>query len=113
MSDPGSPEPRFIDESDESFKDILSQFEQSKSRKAGEAGQGREGTVITVTVDSVLVDIGFKTEGILPLAMFQNAGETVRPGDKLLVSIKGRDPEGYYELTRGKVERPKDWASLE
>src|SRR6266478_956187 len=81
--------------------------------KPGEAGQGREGTVISVTVDSVLVDIGFKTEGILPLATFQNAGETVQPGDKLLVSVKGRDPEGYYELTRGKIERPKDWAALE
>src|SRR6266852_3539008 len=113
MFNPEEPESQLAHESDGSFKDILSQFEQSKSRKAGKAGQGREGTVITVTVDSVLVDIGFKTEGILPLAMFQNAGETVRPGDKLLVSIKGRDPEGYYELTRGKVERPKDWASLE
>src|SRR6267143_4117580 len=113
MFNPEEPESQLAHEFGESFKDILSQFEQSKSRRAGEAGQGREGTVITVTVDSVLVDIGFKTEGILPLAMFQNAGETVRPGDKLLVSIKGRDPEGYYELTRGKVERPKDWASLE
>ncbi|HXP17720.1 MAG TPA: S1 RNA-binding domain-containing protein, partial [Terriglobales bacterium] len=69
--------------------------------------------MIAVTVDSVLVDIGFKTEGILPLAAFQSAGEAVKAGDKLVVSIKGRDPEGYYELTRGKIERPKDWASLE
>src|SRR5712692_2618926 len=113
MFNPEEPESQLAHEFDESFKDILSQFEQSKSRKPGEAGQGREGTVISVTVDSVLVDFGFKTEGILPLATFQNAGETVQPGDKLLVSVKGRDPEGYYELTRGKVERPKDWASLE
>ena len=113
MSSPGSSESRPINETDESFKDILSQFEQSKSRKPAEAGRGREGTVIAVTVDSVLVDIGFKTEGILPLAAFQSAGEAVKAGDKLVVSIKGRDPEGYYELTRGKIERPKDWASLE
>ena len=109
MSNPETPET--IPESNESFKDILSQFEQSKSRKPEEARQGREGTVVAVTVDSVLVDVGFKTEGILPLAAFQN--ETVKPGDKLVVSIKGRDPEGYYQLTRGKSERPKDWASLE
>jgi small subunit ribosomal protein S1 len=37
----------------------------------------------------------------------------VKPGDKMPVSIKGRDPEGYYELSRIKVERPKDWSSLE
>jgi small subunit ribosomal protein S1 len=113
MSNPGSPESQPIDEPSKSFKEILSQFEQSKSRKPEEAGKGREGTVIAVTADSVLVDIGFKTEGILPLVAFQSTGETVKAGDKLVVSIKGRDPEGYYELTRGKSERPKDWASLE
>ena len=32
---------------------------------------------------------------------------------KLPVSVKGRDPEGYYELSRIRVERPKDWSSLE
>jgi len=37
----------------------------------------------------------------------------VKSGDKIVVSIKGRDPGGYYELTRGKIERPKDWASLQ
>jgi small subunit ribosomal protein S1 len=113
MSDPGSPESRGVNEPSESFKDILSEFEQSKSRKPEEAGKGREGTVIAVTADSVLVDIGFKTEGILPLAAFQGTGETVKSGDKIVVSIKGRDPGGYYELTRGKIERPKDWASLQ
>jgi len=112
MSSPGSPESQPINEADESFKDLLLQFERSKSRKPAEAGKGREGTVIAVTVDSVLVDIGFKTEGILPLAAFQGVGETVKAGDKLVVSIKGRDPEGYYDLSLGKVERPKDWASL-
>ena len=96
MSNPGSPEFPPISESDESFNDILSQFEQSKPRKLQEAGGGREGTVIAVTVDSVLVDMGFKTEGILPLAAFQSAGQAVKAGDKLVVSIKGRDPEGYY-----------------
>src|SRR5271169_304287 len=113
MSSPGRPESQPSNESNESFKDILSQFEESKSRKPQEAGKGREGTVIAVTVDSVLVDIGFKTEGILPLTAFQGAIEMVKAGDKLLVSIKGRDPEGYYELTLGKIERPKDWASLQ
>src|SRR5208282_921579 len=83
-------------EADESFGAIFSQYEQSHSRKGGEAGKGREGTVVAVTADSVLLDIGFKSEGILPLAVFQSAGETVKPGDKFQVTVKGRDPEGYY-----------------
>jgi len=112
MSIPDGPEAQSINEAGESFQDLLSQFEQSKPRKPAETGKGREGTVIAVTVDSVLVDIGFKTEGILPLTAFQRAKEPVKPGNKLLVSIKGRDPEGYYELSLGKLERPTDWASL-
>ena len=113
MLDPQSSESQPINEADESFQDILSQFEKSKSPKSAEAGQGREGTVIAVTVDSVLVDIGFKTEGLLPLTAFQDSREKVKAGDKLLVSIKGRDPEGYYQLTLGKTNQPRDWASLE
>ena len=100
-------------ETGESFKDILSQYEKSRSRKPEEGGnKGREGTVIAVSAESVFLDIGFKTEGILPLTAFQS-GEAVKPGDKLTVSVKGRDPEGYYELSRFKVEQPTDWSSLE
>src|SRR6202049_627862 len=100
-------------EPDESFGDLLSQYEKSHSRKAEDGGKQLVGTVIVVTGDSVFLDIGFKSEGILPLAALQGTGETVKPGDKLQVSVKGRDPEGYYQLTRAKVERPKDWSALE
>jgi len=111
MTDPNSPDPQPTNESTESFKDVLSQYEKSHVRKPTEGG--REGTVIAVSAESVFFDIGFKTEGIMPLAAFQGAGETVKPGDKILVNVKGRDPEGYYELVRGKLARPTDWTSLE
>ena len=112
MSNPTSPETQPNNDTTESFKDMLSEFEQSHSRKPGEAGKLIDGTVITVTADSVVLDIGFKSEGILPLSAFP-PGETVKPGDKMPVSVKGRDPEGYYELTRFRTEQPKDWSSLE
>ena len=105
-SDTNAPEPV------ESFKDIFSDYEQSHSRKKEPGAQGREGTVITLTADSVILDIGFKTEGVLPLTAFP-ADKPPKPGDKLQVTVKGRDPEGYYELTRGKIEQVTDWASLE
>ncbi|HEX9120087.1 MAG TPA: 30S ribosomal protein S1 [Terriglobales bacterium] len=97
----------------ESFNDLLSQFEQAHAHKPAEGRKQLEGTVIAVTGDSVLLDIGFKTEGILPLAAFQDAAETVKPGDKFPVSVTGRDPEGYYQLSRSRVERPTDWSSLQ
>ena len=97
----------------ESFGDILSQYEKSHKHRAEEGGRGLEGVVIAVSADSVFLDIGFKTEGMIPLAEFQSAGESVKPGDRMPVSIKGRSEEGYYELSRIKVERPKDWSALE
>ena len=113
MSDPIDPKSQIAPEPEESFNDLLSQYERSHSRRAGEGSQQLEGRVIAIDAESVILDIGYKTEGILPLTDFQNADEPVKPGDTLLVSVKGRNPEGYYELSRSRVERPKDWSSLE
>ncbi|MGC1373310.1 MAG: 30S ribosomal protein S1 [Candidatus Sulfotelmatobacter sp.] len=98
---------------DETFGEMLSQFEKSHARDAQRGSAQRSGTVVAVSADSIFLDIGFKSEGMLPLADLQAAGQTAKPGDKLSVSVKGRDPEGYYQLTLGKVERPADWAALE
>jgi small subunit ribosomal protein S1 len=99
-----------IAESNETFGEILSQFQKSHSHKTEDRRQ-LEGTVIAVTDESVFFDIGFKSEGILPLTAVQ--GEVLKPGDKALVTVKGRDLDGYYELSRFKVERPMDWTALE
>lgn len=114
MPDPSSPDTQPTAEPEESFGEVFSQYERDRKTKSpGGSGQGREATVIAVSAESVFLDIGFKTEGILPLTAFQNDREPPKPGDKMRVTVKGRDPEGYYELTRGKIERPTDWPSLE
>jgi small subunit ribosomal protein S1 len=111
---PADPKSPTTNEPNESFGDILSEYEQSHTHRIREEGKrGLEGTVVAITGESVFLDIGYKTEGIIPLAEFVAAGESLKPGDKMPVSIKGRDPEGYYELSRIKVERPKDWSALE
>jgi small subunit ribosomal protein S1 len=113
MPDPLTSNPETPDrtaESTESFGDILSQYQKSHSHKT-EGGKQLEGTVIAVTAESVFFDIGYKSEGILPLAALR--GEPPKPGDKFLVTVKGRDPDGYYELSQFQVERPMDWDGLE
>jgi small subunit ribosomal protein S1 len=111
MSNPNIPESSTTAESAESFGSVLSQFERSHATKTAEGL--REGTVVSVSSDSVFIDLGFKTEGVLPLSELPNDQEAVKPGDKLQVTIKGRDPGGYYLLTRSKAARPTDWAALE
>jgi small subunit ribosomal protein S1 len=112
-SNQAMPESQPSTDTTESFSELFSEYEKSHTHARDNGGKQLEGTVIAISADSVIFDIGFKSEGILPLADFENAGEIVKPGNKLLVSVKGRNPEGYYELTRAKVERPKDWAALE
>src|SRR3984957_1944056 len=110
MSNPENVEAQPAVESTESFGDILSQYQKSHSRKT-EGSKQLQATVIAVNAEAVFFDIGYKSEGILPLAALQ--GETLKPGDKCLVTVKGRDLDGYYELSRLKVERPMDWTGLE
>jgi small subunit ribosomal protein S1 len=100
-------------EGSESFDAIFQEYEQTHARPAEAGNRQIESTVIAVSADSVYLDIGYKTEGVLPLAPFQSANEAVKPGDKLLVAVKGRNAEGYYELSRFRVEQPKDWSALE
>src|SRR5271170_4567531 len=109
-SDPENSEIQPAVESTESFGNILSEYTKSHSRKT-EGSRQLQATVIAVNAEAVFFDIGYKSEGILPLVALQ--GETLKPGDKALVTVKGRDLDGYYELSRFKVERPMDWTALE
>ncbi len=97
----------------ESFADLLSQFEKSHTHKA-EGGQKQlEGIVVSVSADQVFLDIGYKTEGVLPRSAFDNNAQAVAPGQSFPVSVTGRNEEGYYELSRFRVAQPRDWSALQ
>lgn len=112
MSDTNTPKELTNPAAEESFGDLLSQFEKSRSRKSEEGQKGLNGTVVSISEEFVFVDIGYKSEGILPVTVFSGR-ELPKPGDTLLVNVKGRNPEGYYDLSLGKVSRPTDWTALE
>jgi small subunit ribosomal protein S1 len=97
----------------ENFADILSDFERSHARKPESGSKQLEGTVVSLSADQVFIDIGYKTEGVLARAVFENNAEGVKPGDKFPVSVTGRNEEGYYELSRFKVAQPRDWTALQ
>src|SRR3979409_2353402 len=94
-----------------SFADILSEYEQGRQKPREEGAEGRDGVVVAVSPESVFVDIGLKTEGVIETSAF--GPDIPKPGDQLKVSITGRNPEGYYALSKIKVARPKDFTSLQ
>src|ERR1700757_3770678 len=108
---PSTPEPSAATESPnaESFWALFAEYEKTHAREPQEGGHQIEGVVVAVTPEQVFVDIGFKIEGVLPVA----ESEPLKAGDRVLVSVKGRNEEGYYSLSRFKVAQPKDWTSLE
>jgi len=99
------------EEPTESFGDLLSEFERSHTHRA--ATKQLEGTVVSLTADQVVLDVGYKMEGVLPRSSFPNNADDVKPGDAFAVSITGRNEEGYYQLTRFRVAQPRDWSALE
>ncbi len=94
------------------FGAILTEFEQEHKAAASESLQG---TVISVTAENVVVDIGRKMEGVLPVAKFtdKQGKVTVKAGDVMSVVVRGRNEEGYYELSTLHVKRPTDWTGFE
>jgi len=80
-------------ESQNSKGDFQTQLEESlKEFNAPQAGQLVEGTVIQVTYDYVYVDIGDKSEGLIPVEEF--AGEMPKEGDKVQALLSGYNANG-------------------
>ena len=108
-----APAPEPEEEPQESFADLLRDFEKSHKQKT-EGGQKQlTGTVVSVSADQVFLDIGYKTEGVLPRTAFEHNGEGVKPGDTFPVSVTGRNEEHYYVLSRFKVAQVRDWTALQ
>jgi len=102
-----------VEEPVEDFGALLKAFEKSHSHQAPSGQKQLQGTVVSLSADQVFLDIGYKTEGVLPRSAFDNDAEAVKPGDSFPVSVTGRNEEGYYELSRFKVAQPRDWSALE
>ena len=79
-------------------------------------GEVVKGTVLKVTASEVIVDVGYKSEGIIPVDEFiDETGQiTVQPGDSVDVLLeRTEDREGYVVLSREKAEKMKIWDEVE
>ena len=108
-----APVPPVAEEPAEDFGELLKQFEKSHSHKAAGQKQQLQGVVVSLSADQVFLDIGYKTEGVLPRSAFDDNADAVNVGDSFPVSVTGRNEEHYYELSRFKVAQPRDWSALE
>lgn len=97
----------------EDFGALLEDFEAQSTISTGEIVTGR---VIKVSERGVIIDIGFKSEGIVAIEEFTDfeGNITVKPGDEVAVMIKQLEtPEGYVELSRGEALHLQRWDAIE
>src|SRR5436190_9498521 len=115
---------------DKSFADILNEFEsatvkpaQKDAGRGGARGKGRgkrpsaprlQGTVVGISGDSVLIDHGGKSEGVIHVADLRDreGNLTVKVGDTFDVAITGFNDEGMAKLSRVAGPRPRDLDEL-
>src|SRR5438552_1716465 len=97
----------------EDFGSLLDKFEQEQS--ALQEGEVVRGTVVGITERGVVIDFGYKSEGIVNQAEFMENGEfTVKRGDEVDVLVKNMETaEGFPLLSRADAVRLRAWDDLE
>jgi small subunit ribosomal protein S1 len=97
----------------ESYEHLLEDYSHFAPPSADEVVQG---TVLGITAKDVIIDFGYKSEGIVPIEQFQSpSGEvTVKIGDVVDVMIdRSEQVEGYVLLSHTKAARLRIWDNLE
>ena len=98
---------------EENFSELL---EKSLVDFKYKEGQVIKGTVMSVTDDTVVVDVGLKAEGRIPLKEFHSPGEdhSVEIGQKYDVYLeKLENKEGEALLSRERARKEESWSNLE
>jgi small subunit ribosomal protein S1 len=91
-------------------------FEESlQTGEFAKEGEIVQGTVVAVQRDNVVIDIGGKSEGIIPASEFADAtGQvTVKAGDRVDVYIESREnDDGLVTLSKEKADKMKVWDEI-
>jgi small subunit ribosomal protein S1 len=103
----------------EDFAAALESFDREQAAEA--AAQSFDdttivpGTVIKLTDKHVVVDVGMKSEGLIPIEqVLDHTGQSkLKAGDPVEVVIEREDPEGGYVLSYEKALRHRVWDTIE
>src|SRR5262249_17127551 len=94
-----------------SREEVEQLYEESlKHIQEGEIVRGR---VVHIGRDSVLVDVGYKSEGVIDLEEFPDQGRYLRVGEEVDVLLEEKeDSEGQVILSKEKANRIKIWDDI-
>ncbi|MCM8818420.1 MAG: 30S ribosomal protein S1 [Candidatus Omnitrophica bacterium] len=86
--------------------------EKIASYKAGSLIKGR---IVNILNEEVIIDIGFKSEGLTPRDDFKGKKENIKIGDEVFVVIESLDPDsnGFIPLSKEKADILLNWEKIE
>ncbi|MCW5830625.1 MAG: 30S ribosomal protein S1 [Deltaproteobacteria bacterium] len=91
-------------------------FEKSVAAESIRPGEVVTGTVVAVDGDEVIIDIGYKSEGRVPVFQFTDDGGKVivQPGHKIRVMVEDlEDQGGFVRLSKEKADRRRIWDEIQ
>src|SRR3989440_230915 len=78
-----------------------------------EEGEVVRGRVVQVTPTEVLVDVGYKSEGAIPIEEFHRHGKLPKVGDQIEVYLEAKeDAEGLLVLYKDKADKIRVWDAI-
>ena len=96
--------------SEDQYEEFMNLYEESIS--GIQEGQVVVGTVVTITANDVMVDIGFKSEGAVPLKEFTDP-ESIEVGQEIDVFLESiEDQEGQVLLSKQKADFMRVWDQI-
>ena len=88
------------EEVEEAYEQSVCSFEQDKII---------QGKIVNIIGDSAIIDVGYKSEGAVPLEQFDNASE-LSVGDEVEVLLESvEDEDGLVALSKRKADRQRGW----
>ena len=111
-----APKGRDKNDNMEDFATALETFEAAQTEAMAQEDTLLKGTVVKLTASNVVVDIGGKSEGMVPLAdvLDPQGNPRFNPGDEIPVIVEpGETEEGYVKLSHLRAQRLQAWDHIE
>lgn len=101
----------FQEQDAELFKSLLSKEEKAPASEAPSpiSGTVLKGRIVEITKDHVVVDVGLKSEGLVPISEFSDPSLVVLDGEVEVLLDQPEDDNGQIVLSREKAERLRQW----
>jgi len=102
----------FKEEDLKQFKSLLNDGKEQVSLYLMTAGQLLKGKIVEINKEFAVIDVGLKSEGLVPLSEFYDQNELVQGNEVEVYLIKTEGSDGQIVLSRERARRQRQWEHI-